>query len=106
MGDDPTRPWHLPYEDIPDGPVELDAQFLLVDGVTVRAATCPLPAPVGRAPMLLLDFTNSAQAEQLPSIALVGSPEVLLNFAEIVRQSVRGALREHRRLEREEAGGG
>lgn len=98
MSDDPTRPWHLPYEDVPDGPLDLDAQFLMVDGVTVRAATIALPAPVGPQPILLIDFTNSAQSEQLPSIGLVGSPEVLLNFAEIVRQSVRAALREHRRI--------
>lgn len=99
MSDDPTRPWHLPYEDIPDGPVELDATFLWVDGVHVRAATIPLPDPVGRHPMLLIDFTNSAKPDDpLPPVGLIGSPEVLLNFAEVVRQAVRGALREHRRL--------
>lgn len=100
MSDDPTRPWHLPYEDVPGGPIDIDAQFLMVDGVTVRAATVPLPAPVGRMPLLLIDFTNSAASDvRLPTVGLVGSPEVLLNFAEVVRQSVRAALREHRRLE-------
>lgn len=100
MADDPTRPWHLPYEDIPDGPLEHDVQFLMVDGCHVRSATIPLPDPVGRLPMLLFDFTSSAAgAPQLPSIGLVGPPEVLSNLADVIRDAVDGALREHHRLQ-------
>jgi hypothetical protein len=100
MSDDPTRPWHLPYEDVPDGPIEHDVTFLMVGGFHVRSATLPLPAPVGRLPMLLFDFTSSApDAPRLPSIGFVGSPEVLSNCADVIRDAVDGALREHHRLQ-------
>ncbi len=89
------EPWNLPYEEIPDGPVWIDAEFVVADGFTVRAAFSG-PTPAGSFPLLILSFTNSAGDIKQPDIALLGPPEALLAFADMVRQATRSAIRANR----------
>lgn len=87
--------WDLPYEEVPDGPIDLDLAGLPMDGLVVRAAVQNFP---GRSalcqPVLVFDFTSSAMPGQpLPPIVLVGPPDVLLRVAELVRKSTTSAIR-------------
>lgn len=99
MTDDPEfRRWDLPYEDIPDGPVEVDLEVVVMDGLTVRSAVKHFPDPVGSLPLLIFDFTTSADPDAaIPPIAFVGSPDTLRSVANVVRQAANGAIRGHRR---------
>lgn len=86
--------WDLPYEEIPDGPIDLDLAGLPMDGLTVRAAVQNFPEPIGTLPILVFDFTSSAMPDQpLPPIVLVGPPDVLLRVAQLVRKSTTSAIR-------------
>jgi hypothetical protein len=97
-GDDQFGRWDLPYEDVPDGPVEIDVEALFVDGLTVRAAVHDFPAPVGALPLLIFDFTTTADPDlRIPPIALVGTPDTLRSVADIVRKAANGAVCGHRR---------
>jgi hypothetical protein len=98
--------FHLPYEDVPDGPIEstVAAGAVLVDQVTVRSAWVDA-FPFGPLPTLIFDFANSASGP-LPPLVLVGSVEGLLNLAEVVSSGARAAVREYNRKFKDGAGGG
>lgn len=88
---------HLPYEDIPDGPVDLDVYAMWADHISVRAATREFPGH-GTLPVLLFDFTSSSMPDvKLPTVAFVAPPETMLQAGEVVRGAIRGATREARK---------
>ena len=105
MGDLPGG-FHLPYEDVPGGPIESTTgpDSVLVDQVTVRAAWVDA-FPFGPLPTLIFDFANSASGP-LPPLVLVGSVEGLLNLADVVSSGARAAVREYNKKFRGEGGRG
>lgn len=84
---------NLPFEEVPDGPIELPADdFVIVTGVTYRAAV--VPSPVTGHPMaaVILDLFRPA-GDRLPPVLLLFEDDDLLRFPDDLRRAIRSARR-------------
>lgn len=69
-----TDHYHLPYEEVPDGPINLDIRGYFVDQVHLRSAV--MDTPIGRLPLLVFNFESSAHhTPPLAPIIFAGPPE-------------------------------
>lgn len=90
--------YHLPYEDIPDGPLQMDMGEM-VSEVTVASAF--IDSPVGRFPCLQFRFYGAGSTPMehrpLPPITLVMDANTLKNVRQLVSTAVDRAILAARR---------
>ena len=86
----PDREWHLPYEDIPDGRLEIDVVGQIADGVTYRSGDVDVDGVPY--PIVVFDFTVGAEP-LCPPIMFVGNPSVMRNLSRGVQAAVTAAIK-------------
>lgn len=91
--ENPSGEWHADYEPVPGGPIQTNVKGFMADNVTIKVATSD--TPLGKLPVLVFDFTNSAAKphEQMPSIIFVSTPAVMKNISSLVQKSVVAACK-------------
>jgi hypothetical protein len=86
---------NLPYEDVPDGPIEimLPDSTVVCGGLGFRSAMAAHPTMPGEmVPVIVFDFWT-AEGGQLPPVALVLPLDAALALPEEIRKAVRAAVR-------------
>lgn len=84
---------NLPFEEVPDGPIDLPADgFEVVTGVTYRAAVLPSPVTGRPMPALILDFYRPTGERVAPLLVLLEDDD-LLRFPDDLRRAIRSARR-------------
>lgn len=85
----------LPFEEVPDGPIDQELAAFFCGGVIVRAAV--LPTSKGPMPALVFDFKVVEGGEPLPSIALIQDPDQTKKFAALVQSAAHASIKAARR---------
>lgn len=84
--------FHLPYEEVPGGPIDMTVSAYIAGEINVRAGTIADPEHPGRLlPILLFDFATAAG--QLPPIGLVGTPKMIGDVGDMVAAAAKSAVR-------------
>lgn len=81
----------LPFEGVPDGPVERDDDYLVCGGVVVSAAVVAGPGD-RQWPALVFDF-KTAEGGTFPPILLAVPPEGMAPLAELMKSAMAAALK-------------
>lgn len=87
----------LPYEEVPDGPVEMTVDALMADQISVRSGIQTYELTSGASlvvPILVFDFSIgrlNGPPELQTSVAYLATPEVMRKTGVILRDTANGA---------------
>jgi hypothetical protein len=83
---------NLPYEPVPNGPVNIEEDMLVAGGVVVRAAVMAHPETAKPHPVLLFTF-YLPDGRTAPVVALIVERGELAALSKVVGDAAEGALR-------------
>lgn len=82
----------LPFEPVPDGPVETDVEGYIAGGVVVLAGMVDVPG-IGNTPCLVFKFANPDGSGFYPPVTLVADEDGMTQCAHLVSRSVAASIR-------------